>query len=218
MSPRFTVDLARPGLAQRSRWDWFLGPEGPRHLVIVAAGGILLVALVGIGGLLPRYWRYSSELQSIAKLRVDAAAADRELSTVQVSLRDLDASALRQVRWAEILPALSKSLPGTLRIDRVTLSKGLRQGLSGTASATAKPDAKAGDVKNADLVLQIDASTNIVPGGSRLVDIANFMAAVSTDPAVSRRFQLKTWDIQRPQQQTGEEQLRITIALAEKRS
>jgi hypothetical protein len=184
----------------------------------VAAGGIVLVALIAVGGLLPRYWRYSSELQSIAKLRVDAAAAEKELSTLQASLRDLDAGVLRQVRWAEILPALSKSLPGTLRIDRITLSRGLRQGQSGTAPAAAKPDAKPGDVKNADLVLQIDASTNIVPGGSRLVDIANFMAAVSTDPVVSRRFQLKTWDIQRPQQQTGEGELRISIALAEKRS
>ena len=215
MSPRFTVDLARPGRAQRSRWDWFLGPDGPRRLAILAVAGIVLVVLVGVGGLLPRYLRYSSELQSIAKLRVDAAAADKELSTLQASLRDLDAGALRQVRWAEILPALSKSLPGTLRIDRVTLGKGLRQGQPGTATpANAKP----GDAKSGDLMLQIDASTNIVPGGSRLVDIADFMAAVATDPAVSRRFQLKTWDIQRPREQSGEEQLRISIALAEKRS
>jgi hypothetical protein len=214
VSPRFTVDLARPGRAQRSLWDWFLGPDGPRHLAIVAAGGIVLVVLVGIGGLLPRYLRYSSELQSIAKLRVGAAAADKELSTLQASLRDLDAGALRQVRWAEILPALSKSLPGTLKIDRVTLGKGLRQGQSGMATpATAKP----GDANSGDLVLQIDASTTIVSGGSRLIDFANFIAAVASDPAVSRRFQLKTWDIQRPQQ-NGEEQLRISIALAEKRS
>ena len=214
MSPRFTVDLAHPGRAQRSRWDWFLGPEGLRHLAIVAAGGILLAVLVGVGGLLPRYLRYSSELQSIAKLRVDTAAADKELSTLQASLRDLDAGALRQVRWAEILPALSKSLPGTLKIDRVTLGKGLRQGSPGTA---APANAKPGDAKSSDLMLQIDASTTIVPGGSRLVDIANFMAAVASDPSVSRRFQLKTWDIQRSQQ-SGEEQLRISIGLAEKRS
>lgn len=214
MSPRFTVDLARPGRAQRSPWDWFLGPDGPRHLAIVAAGGVVLVVLVGIGGMLPRYLRYSSELQSIAKLRVDAAAADRELSALQASLRDLDAGALRQVRWAEILPALSKSLPGTLKIDRVTLGKGLRQGQPGTA---APANAKPGDAKSGDLMLQIDASTNVVPGGARLVDIANFMAAVASDPAVSRRFQLKTWDIQRPQQ-SGDEQLRISIGLAEKRS
>jgi hypothetical protein len=218
MSPRFTVDLASPGRAQRSRWDWFLGPDGPRRLAILAVAGIVLVLLIGVGGLLPRYWRYSSELQTIAKLRVDAAAADKELSTLQASLRDLDAGALRQVRWAEILPALSKSLPGTLRIDRVTLGKGLRQGPPGTAAAAnAKPDAKPGDAKSGDLMLQIDASTTMVSGGSRLVDIANFMAAVAADPAVSRRFQLKTWDIQRPQQ-SGEEQLRISIALAEKRS
>jgi hypothetical protein len=214
VSPRFTIDLARPGRAQRSRWDWFLGPDGLRHLLLVSAAGVALVVAVGAAGLAPRHFRYSREIQSIAKLRLDVAAADKELATLQTSLRDLDAGLLRQVRWAEILPALSKSVPSTLKIDRVTLSKVARPGQSGSPPATAKP----GDAKASELTLQIDASTSIVPGGSRLLDIANFMGAIASDAAVSRRFQLKTWDVQRPREQSGEEQLRITIALTEKRS
>jgi hypothetical protein len=214
MSPRFTVDLARPGRAQQSRWEWFLGPDGSRHLAMVGLGGFLLVTLIGVGGVLPRYWRYSTELQSIEKLRLDVAAADKEMSTLQVSLREVDAGARRQVRWSQILPALSRSLPGTLRIDRITLGKGLRP-LAGAAPAVASKPAEG---KASDLLLQIDASTHMVSGGARLVDIANFMAAVAKDPAVAPRFQLKTWEVQAPREQSGEEQLRISIAFSEKRS
>jgi hypothetical protein len=211
MSAPFNIDLARPGRAQRSKWDWFLGPDGARHLAMVIAGGVGLVVLVGAAGLLPRYLEYSSEVQSIAKLRADVAAADRELSTLQASLRDVDAGARRRVRWSEILPVLSRSLPATLRIDRITLSKGSPPP-KGTAAS------KPGDAKANELVLQIDASTTVVPGGSRLVDIANFMSDVAKDPAVNRRFQLKTWEVQRPREQSGDNQLRINIAFGEKRS
>ena len=78
MSTRFTIDLTRPGLAQRSRWEWFLGPDGSRHLAIMAAGGVAIVVLVALGGVLPRYLRYSSEVQSIARLRREVTTADSE--------------------------------------------------------------------------------------------------------------------------------------------
>jgi hypothetical protein len=218
MSAPFNIDLARPGRAQRSKWDWFLGPDGARHLAMVIAGGVGLVVLVGAAGLLPRYLEYSSEVQSIAKLRADVAAADRELSTLQASLRDVDAGARRRVRWSEILPVLSRSLPATLRIDRITLSKGSPPPKGTAASSTRLTESKPGDAKANELVLQIDASTTVVPGGSRLVDIANFMSDVAKDPAVNRRFQLKTWEVQRPREQSGDNQLRINIAFGEKRS
>jgi hypothetical protein len=216
MNPRFTIDLTRPGRAQRSAWDWFVGPDGLRHLAIVGVGGVILVALIGVGGVLPRYLRYSSDVHSVAKLRVEVAAAEKELSTLQASLRDVEAGARRQVRWAQILPALSRSVPGTLRIDRIALGKGLRP--AGAAQTNKPPETKAADGKSTDLVLQIDASTSIVPGGGRLVDIANFMAGIANDPALARRFQLKSWEVQRPREQSGEEHLRITIAFAERRS
>ena len=50
MTTQFTIDLTRPGWAQRSRWEWFLGPDGPRRLAIAAAAGVALVILVALGG------------------------------------------------------------------------------------------------------------------------------------------------------------------------
>ena len=210
MTTQFTIDLAHPGRAQRSPWEWFLGPAGPRHLAIVATAGVALVALVALGGLLPRYIRYSSEIQSIAKLRGEVTTADSELSTLRTNLRALDAEARRQARWSELLPALSKWLPGTLRIDRVALGKAARppQGQAQSPQAA----------QSSDLALQIEVSTTMEPASSRLVEIANFMAALARDPAVAPRFQLKTWEVRPARGQGGDGQLEISIALAEKRS
>jgi hypothetical protein len=58
----------------------------------------------------------------------------------------------------------------------------------------------------------------MVPASSRLVEIANFMAAFAQDPAVAPRFQLKTWEVRPARAQGGDGQLEISIALAEKRS
>ena len=211
MTPRFTIDLTRPGWGQRSRREWFLSADGPRRLAIVAAAGVAIVVLVALGGVLPQYLRYSSEVQSIAKLRREVTTADDELSTLRTNLRSLGAEARRQVRWSEMLPALSKGLPGTLKIDRVALGKAARQpqGQAQSQPAATQPS---------DLTLQIDARTTVVPGSSRLVEIANFMAALSQDPAVAPRFQLKTWEVQPARGQGGDEQLHITIGFVEKRS
>src|SRR2546425_1101634 len=75
-----------------------------------------------------------------------------------------------------------------------------------------------GDPKPVDLLLQIEATTTVVPGGSRLVEIANFMTALAEGPVLAPRFQLKTWDVRPAGAQGGEEQLHISIGLAEKRS
>src|SRR5439155_7166916 len=153
--------------------------------------------------------RYSSETQSIAKLRGEVTTADDELSTLRTNLRALGAEARRQARWSELLPALSKWLPGTLRIDRVALGKAARppQGQAQSPQAAAQ---------SGDLTLQIEVSTTMEPGSSRLVEIANFMAALAQDPAVAPRFQLKTWEV-RPSRDQNAEQLNISIALVEKR-
>ena len=211
MTTQFTIDLAHPGRAQRSRWEWFLGPDGPRHLAMLATAGVALVALVALGGVLPRYLRYSSEIQSIAKLRREVTTADSELSTLRTNLRALGAEARRQARWSELLPALSKWLPGTLRIDRVSLGKAARppQGQAQSPQAAAQ---------SSDLTLQIEVSTTMEPASSRLVEIASFMAAFAQDPVVAPRFQLKTWEVRPARNQGGDGQLEISIALAEKRS
>jgi len=205
---QFTIDLTHPGRAQRSRWEWFLGPDGPRHLAIVAAVGLAVVVLAALVGILPRYLRYASEVQSIAKLRREVTAADNDLSTLRTNLRSLGTEARRQVRWSEMLPALSRWLPGTLRIDRVSLGKPDRQP-PGQAQSQAAAQAS-------DLAFQIEVSTTVVPGSSRLVEIANFMAALAQDPAVAPRFQLKTWEV-RPSRDQSAEQLNISIALVGKR-
>ena len=98
MTTHFTIDLTQPGRAQRSPWEWFLGPAGPRHLAIVATAGVALVALVALGGVLPRYLRHSSEIQSIAKLRREVTTADNELATLRTNLRALGAKTRRQTR------------------------------------------------------------------------------------------------------------------------
>ncbi len=211
MTTQFTIDLAHPGRAQRSPWEWFLGPDGPRHLAILATAGVALVALVALGGVLPRYLRYSSEIQSIAKLRGEVTTADNELSTLRTNLRALGAEARRQARWSELLPALSKWLPDTLRIDRVSLGKAARQPQGQAQSQQAA-------AQSSDLTLQIEVSTTMVPASSRLVEIASFMAAFAQDPVVAPRFQLKTWEVRPARNQGGDGQLEISIALAEKRS
>src|SRR2546422_2038688 len=211
MTTRFTIDLTRPGGARRSRWEWLLGPDGPRQLAIVATAGVAIVALVGLGGVLPRYLRYSSEIQSIAKLRGEVTTADNELSTLRTNLHALGAEARRQARWSELLPALSKWLPGTLRIDRVALGKAARppQGQAQSPQAAAQ---------SSDLTLQIEVSTTMVPSSSRLVEIASFMAAVPQDPPLAPPFHLQTLGGRPRPPPGGDGQLEISIALVEKRS
>jgi hypothetical protein len=209
VTAQFTIDLTRPGLAQRSRWEWFLGPDGPRHLAIMAAGGGAIVVLVALGGVLPRYLRYSSEVQSIARLRREVTTADNELSTLRTDLHYLGAEARRQVRWSEMLPAFSRWLPGTLRIDRVSLGK--------ARQPQGQPQSQRSGTPPSDLTLQIEASTTMVPGSSRLVELANFITALAQDPAVAPRFRLKTWEVRPSRDQGGGEQLHISIGLAEKR-
>src|SRR5881397_343953 len=149
MTTQFTIDLTHPGRAQRSPWEWFLGPAGPRHLAIVATAGVALVALGALGGVLPRHLRYSSEIQSVARLRREVTTADQELSTLRTNLRSLGAEARRQARWSELLPALSKWLPDTLRIDRVSLGKAARQPRGQAQSPEAASQSN-------DLMLQIE--------------------------------------------------------------
>jgi hypothetical protein len=208
VSTHFSIDLAHPGNVQRSRWDWFIGAQGRRHLMTVAGGGVALILLVGLGGVLPRYLRYSNELASIAALNRDVATATNEATTLRASLRELAAEARRQVRWSELLPTLSQRLPESLKIDRVSLSKGPRAGATAPADQS-KPGGP-------ELALQIDASTAMVAGGARLEEIANFIASLATEPTVARRFQVKTWEV-KSSSRTGEGLQQVSISLAEKR-
>src|SRR2546427_10713225 len=131
----------------------------------MAAGGVAIVGLVALGGVLPRYLRYSSEVQAIANLQREVTVAGDELASLRTNLRDLGAEARRRVRWSEMLPALSRPLPGTLRIDRVSLRKVARQ--------PQQTETQPGDAKPFDLLLQLDATTHLVPRGPRPRQSAN---------------------------------------------
>src|SRR2546428_12411873 len=175
---------------------------------MVAGGGVAIVVLGALGGALPRYLRYSAVIHAIENLEREVTVAGKELSSLRTNLRGLGAEAGRQIRWSQPLRALSRPLPGTLRLDRVSLAKVPRQ--------PQPTETQPGDPKPVDLVLSIEATTSVVPGGARLVEIANFMSALARDPVLAPRVQLKTWDV-RPAP-GGADQLHISIGLAEKRS
>ena len=68
--------------------------------------------------------------------------------------------------------------------------------------------------------LRIEALTPLRPGPPPLLEIAQFMGGLLKDPSVSRRYQLKSWEIKQPSggpAAVGEgAQLQILIVLAEK--
>jgi hypothetical protein len=218
VTTHFTIDLLRPGRGQRSSWDWFVGDDGSRHLALIAAGGVALIAVIAIGGVVPRHLRYSNELKAIEALKRDVATAQTEESMLRASLRDLAAEARRQVRWSELLPALSREVPDSIRLERVSFVKPVRS-TQGAQPQQAEQTTKAG-AQPVDMTLKIEANTSVMPGGSRLVEIAKFMAALAQDPTIVRRFELKTWELRqaRDQGRDQEGQLQINIDLAEKRS
>ena len=81
------------------------------------------------------------------------------------------------------------------------------------ATAREHPGAAAGET-----TMKIDAVTPLRAGSDALLDVARFMQGLMRDPMVSRRFQLRTWEI-RPPVAAGPEGvalLNITITLAEK--
>lgn len=209
MNTRFAIDLANPGTLERSRWDWFLGAQGRRHLFIVAGAGAGLIALVALAGILPRYLKYSNELASIAALKKNVTTTTTEAATLRASLRDLATEARRQVRWSELLPALSRRIPDALRIDKVSLAKTKPSGPS-AAAAGATP-------AGGELALQIDASTTMAAGGARLEEIANFIGVLTTEPTIERRFQMKTWEVKSPRERAPDGLLQISIGLTEKK-
>ena len=83
------------------------------------------------------------------------------------------------------------------------------------APARSGPAAAAG---RAEETLRIEALTPARPGGPALVDVAQFMAGLMRDPAVSRRFALKSWEIKPAAVATaaGDQLLAISILLTER--
>ncbi len=209
MSTRFRVDLLHPGEGLRhigwvaKTWEeWFTGPNAARRLAFFAVGSAA-VLLVILGTLiLPAYWRLSSDLSDVPGLRRDLASRKGDLDLLTSNLGALTAEARRQVRWAELMAALSQEIPPTIKLQSV---EGVRVAPTGTAAP--QPGTQPGFENN----LRIDAVTPVRPGSPPLLEVAQFMGGLMRDPAVNKRFQLKSWELK-----PGGDNLNISIVLTER--
>lgn len=212
MSGRFSVDLLHPGHVADTWQDWFIGPQGRRRLIIGAgfSAGVLLLVVIAL--ILPVRLRLSQDVGAIPKLRADLATRDGDLTVLRQDLQALSVEAKRQVRWAEVLNAFRQQIPSTLKLQKVESG-------GGTAAATPGPPQPQGSPGGAG-ELRIEALTPLRPGPPPLLEIAQFMGGLLKDPSVSKRYQLKSWEIKQPGSggaAAGEgAQLQIVIVLAEK--
>jgi hypothetical protein len=209
MTRRFSVDLLHPGQLALTWQEWFIGAQGQRHLFLVAMVGVSLLILVLVGGIFPVYWRLSTDLQDLPRLERDLAMADGDLNLLRTNLQALTVEARHQVRWAEMLRALGQHIPPTLRLLSVEATR-VTPGAPGAPAPP--PGAKA------EGQLRIEAVTPVRPGAAPLLETAQFMAGLMRDPAVNKRFQLKSWEVKPPGGTSPEDEglLSITVILSER--
>jgi hypothetical protein len=131
-------------------------------------------------------WRLSSALNEVPSLRRDLATRQTELDLLRTSLGALSDEARRQLRWADLLTAVSQAIPPSLRLQAVESTR---------APGAPAPGQQPGAAARIEHVLRLDAVTPLRPGSPPLLEVAKFMAALMSDPAVNKRFQLKSWDI-----------------------
>jgi hypothetical protein len=215
MSGRFSVDLLHPGHVADTWQDWFIGPQGRRRLIIAAGFSAVVLLLVVIALILPVRLRLSQDVGAIPKLRADLAARDGDLTVLRQDLQALSVEAKRQVRWAEVLNAFRQQIPSTLKLQKVEAGGAAAPGPPGQGQPQGSPPGAAGAGE-----LRIEALTPLRPGPPPLLEIAQFMGGLLKDPSVSRRYQLRSWEIKQPGgggAAVGEgAQLQIVIVLAEK--
>lgn len=208
MSARFSIDLLRPGRVAQTWQEPFVGAQGRRHLTLFVLGAIGVLLLVLVAGILPTYWRLSADLNAIPRLQADLSATEADLGTLRTNLRALTNEAKRQVRWAELLATFSQQIPATLRLQVVEATR-----VAGAAPPPGQPAAAA------ESLLKIEAITPVRPGHPPLLEIAQFMAGIMRDPAVNKRFQLKSWEIKPPSSGAeGTQFLNIVITFSERPS
>jgi len=214
MSARFTLDLLHPGHVAASWQDRFVGPQGGRRLVVAAgicAGVILLVVIVLV---LPPTFRLSRDQGAIPKLRADLATRDGNLSLLRQDLQALGVEAKRQVRWADVLNAFRRQTPPTIELQKV------EAGVPPAPRALPPGQTPAQGVAAGGGELKIEAVTPLRAGPPPLLEIASFMGGVLKDPAIDRRYRLKSWELKQPGgggATSGEgAQLQVLITLSEK--
>jgi len=222
MSGRFSVDLLHPGHVADTWQDWFIGPQGRRRLIVAAgiSAGVLLLVVLAL--ILPVRLRLSENVGAIPKLRADLATRDGDLTVLRQDIQALSVEAKRQVRWAEVLNAFRQQIPPTLKLQKV--ESGGPAAVAGGGAAPGQPgqpqpqpQGQAGGAGAGEL--RIEALTPLRPGPPPLLEIAQFMGGLLKDPAVSGRYQLRSWEIKQPGgggAAAGEgAQLQILIVLAE---
>ena len=208
MTTRFAIDLLHPGAIARTPTDWFLGPQGFQRLKFAALGALGALVVLLLAGILPAHGRLTWDSQKIKRLKQEGTATARDLRVLKADLRALSAEAKRQVPWSELLRTFSKQLPPTLKLRRVEFVRGAPQSARQQPAPTESPKG----------TFEIEAVTPLRPGGPPLLDVARLMADLMRDPAVNRRFQLKSWEIKPPSGGAGEgpQFLQIVIALTER--
>jgi hypothetical protein len=214
-STRFHVDLLHPGRVARSWQDWVAGSHGGRRLALVTLAGALVLLAILFAGVLPASRRLAGDLAAVPGLTRDLAARETDLRLLRSNLQSLSQEARRQVRWADVLTTLSRQIPPGLKLQLVEVGRmAAPAGASASAGAT-QGTAAAG---RAEETLRIEALTPARPGSPPLVDVAQFIAGLMRDPAVSRRFALKSWEIKPPAVATaaGDQLLAISIVLTER--
>ena len=220
MSGRFSVDLLHPGHVADTWQDWFIGPQGRRRLIIAAgfSAGVLLLVVIAL--ILPVRLRLSQDVGAIPKLRADLAARTGDLTVLRQDIQALSVEAKRQVRWAEVLNAFRQQIPATLKLQKVESGGPAVPQVSAAPGQPAPPapPPPPGSVGAGEL--RIEALTPLRPGPPPLLEIAQFMGGLLKDPSVSKRYQLKSWEIKQPGgggAAVGDgAQLQILIVLAEK--
>jgi hypothetical protein len=190
VTARFTVDLLHPGALGRTWRERFLGPSGARRLGLVTMIAVGVLLLILVAGILPTHWRKSEDVSALPGLREDLRTREADLGALRANLRALGAEARQQVRWGEVLTALSREIPGTVRLTQVDAQR--------PAPPPAQAAAARGPAPRADRTIRVDAVTPLRAGGAPLLDVARFMAGLMRDPALARRFTLTSWEIKPP--------------------
>ena len=210
MSGRFAVDLLHPGRVAVTWQEWFIGTQGRRRLAFFVLGGAGLLLLVLVGGILPTYWRLSADLDAIPRLQKDLGATEADLGLLRTNLQALATEARRQVRWADLMTAFSQQTPRALKVQVIQSTRTTPTPAAGQQPGDVRPEA----------TLRIEALTPLRPGSPPLLEVAQFMAGLMRDPAVNKRFQLKSWEIKPPAggATDGLQLLNITVLLSERPS
>ena len=209
MNTRFNVDLLHPGWVVRNWYDWFIDPRGTRRLALFAIGCVAALLLVLVAVILPTRLRLSSDLNALPGLRRDLEARQSDVTVLRANLGTLIQEAKRQVRWAEVLTVLSQQIPPTLKLEVVDATRAVAPG-QGSQPKSGAPAPES--------TLRIKSLTPLQPGSQPLLDVARFVAGLMREPAVNKRFQLKTWEIKPAQApaQGGPQFLDVSIVLTER--